>query len=293
MQSGEEDAVFDLLEHGFGEPAAFFRERELAVPNPGKGGHWVGINDEKIVSHVAYYPVEVRCGGQILKTGIIANVCTHDDHRSRGIAAQLIECAIKEMQEKGLALSCLVGRSDYYQRFGYANIAPETRYYFDGDAGPISSVRSAGASDISWMVDLYNRCSSLRDGSMVRSPAYWEASTAISYVETLARDARDGYAVLSYYRPPGWALEEIQLLELEADSSEAAIELFRCALKRASSHGAQLLWSTGAHPQRNLLLKDSDEFLQDSQTTPGFMWRSLKAGQPQPPGLYLSHADIR
>ena len=77
--------------------------------------------DNKIVSLIRLFPLDLIVGENKIKTGGIGSVATDPEVRGKGYMVKLLNYNIKRMKEEGYALSVLGGDRYRYGNFGWEN----------------------------------------------------------------------------------------------------------------------------------------------------------------------------
>lgn len=75
---------------------------------------------EEVVSHVGIFECEALIYGCRLKVGMIGSVCTHPEHRRRGLATALLRDAFEKMRRDGVDIVMISGIRGLYDRAGCA-----------------------------------------------------------------------------------------------------------------------------------------------------------------------------
>ncbi len=75
--------------------------------------------DGEVVGHVLFSPQTIRLMGQDVKAVNLAPIAVDPAHQRKGIGVALIQFGHEIAQNKGYALSFLLGHPTYYPRFGY------------------------------------------------------------------------------------------------------------------------------------------------------------------------------
>jgi len=76
-------------------------------------------DNNRIVSHVGLFPLNVLVGKTILKVGGIGGVATDPDYRGQGLMGELLKFAIDRMEKERYAFSVLWGDRQRYGNFGW------------------------------------------------------------------------------------------------------------------------------------------------------------------------------
>ena len=86
----------------------------------------VAIQDNKIVGHIAFSPVEVnkqeRSSFEVIA---LAPMAVLPAFQNKGIGSQLIRAGLEECRRLGYGLVVLVGHPNYYPRFGFVPAEPK------------------------------------------------------------------------------------------------------------------------------------------------------------------------
>jgi len=82
--------------------------------------------DGKIVSAAQYRYFDIMCGSHILKGVYILGVCTHPNHRNKGLSGSILRQILDEQAKLGLDVAFLIPSEDYlfkfYEKFGFDGI---------------------------------------------------------------------------------------------------------------------------------------------------------------------------
>jgi predicted acetyltransferase len=98
------------------------KRREFYTEHPRFGLRDVRVAelDGQVVGSLVLYPLEIWVRGQKIPMTGIGSVCVSPEHRRRGIADVMMRSTLRELRQKGRALSGLYAwRGSYYQKFGY------------------------------------------------------------------------------------------------------------------------------------------------------------------------------
>lgn len=109
-------AIESLTDSGFGtarHSLTVYRLRE-GVP-PIAELCMVAMINEKVVGTIRFWPVSIEGTPALL----LGPITVHEDHRSDGIGAMLIDAGLDRARRLGHAIVLLVGDEPYYQRFGF------------------------------------------------------------------------------------------------------------------------------------------------------------------------------
>ena len=77
----------------------------------------------QVVASLVLYPLSAWVRGQVLPVTGVGSVAVSPEHRRRGIGEALMRAALREMRQRGSALSILYAfRGSYYRKLGYGTI---------------------------------------------------------------------------------------------------------------------------------------------------------------------------
>ena len=136
------------------------------------------LEDGKSISRLWVVDRIMRIGGAQMKLGGISSVGTDDAFRRKGLAAQVMEAALKLMEREGHEAALLHGIPDFYHRFGYSPCMPEygiriATLNAERAPGPLA-MRSFQESDIPAIARIYNGENAWRTGTAVRDAETWK-----------------------------------------------------------------------------------------------------------------------
>jgi hypothetical protein len=194
-------------------------------------------------------------------------------------------CDAEEMaRQQGLGLLLLHGIGNFYQRFGYTNIADLTYLHMkleDIDTLPKSGcrVRRAAMDDVDVLLALYGR-----------HQGYFPRSRALQR-ELLHQRAPDELPVLAFdqcgiaygYLLPPDQKHPRHVPEAGADTWEVAVALlqYHAELVRAKSEQADsIVWSVGRQSQLYYLLADHIQLESMSRSIPNAEWMARIGSLP-------------
>lgn len=136
------------------------------TPERSASCHWIALENGLIKGVVGCFPLKMQVGDELLSAYGIGTVSVHPYARSRGYMRRLMSLAIEEMQANCADFSCLGGRRQRYEHFGYTPCG--VSLVFRCSAGnlkqfqpePGLSLRLLTAQDsreLTWIYTLYNR----------------------------------------------------------------------------------------------------------------------------------------
>jgi len=149
--------------------------------------------------------MKMRVGSVPVHMAGIGGVGTHEKHRKKGYASRVMWDAIEFMDKKDWEFSLLFGIPDFYHRFGYGVVFPDSELSVKtenlGSAGRPMRVRAMKQSDLPAVRRLYKALSDDRSGSAAR-PSSWDGFVRAAHytrpgktvVSTDARGRATGYA---------------------------------------------------------------------------------------------------
>ena len=140
----------------------------------------VGELDGEIVSSLVLYPLHAFVRGQSLGVTGIGSVAVSPEHRRRGIAEAFLRATLREMRQRGDALSVLYPfRNDFYRKFGWGLIERPNLLSFPPALLPPSDevrrVRRLRLPDRPVVQELYDReMQAHGHWALARRPEWWE-----------------------------------------------------------------------------------------------------------------------
>ena len=130
------------------------------------------ILEEKTVSGLAVWDLEMRIGVASVRMGGIGGVGTDDKHRNKGYSRRVLENSNAWMEAEGFDCATLFGIPDYYPKFGYGvcllDCGWEVRTREAERANLTLTVRPSTEDDLPVLRDLYAANSATLTGSIVR-----------------------------------------------------------------------------------------------------------------------------
>ncbi len=136
--------------------------------------------DGEVVAGLVLYPLHAHVRGAKLPVTGVGSVAVSPEHRRRGIGESLVRSAIREMRQRGDALSLLYAfRADFYRRFGWGVIETPHLLSVPPSALPASEaarrVRRMRIPDRPLVQALYDRWAAERGHfALARRPEWWE-----------------------------------------------------------------------------------------------------------------------
>ena len=153
-----------------------YRDITNLVERPSISNLSIGIltEDEEKVSGLGLREYEMRFGSVQLKLGGICGVGTKEKHRNKGYSRRVIEHTMTYMNENGFDVSMLFGIPDFYSKFGYVTVLPQTWVELDMKdvqaAAFTYQIRKFEMEDAPKILALYAANNAERTGTLVRDP---------------------------------------------------------------------------------------------------------------------------
>jgi predicted acetyltransferase len=138
----------------------------------------VGELDGQIVASLVLYPLAAWVRGQTVRFTGIGSVAVSPEHRRRGVAETLMKSALREMRQRGDALSMLYPwRGSYYRKFGYGVVEVVHQLAVGAvnlpHAEEARRVRRLMTPDRGAVEALYDRVAAQGHFALTRSQAWW------------------------------------------------------------------------------------------------------------------------
>ncbi len=187
--------------------------------------------DGEIAAALVLYPFTAYlCGEPRAVTGV-GSVAVSPEHRRRGVGEAALRAALREMRQRGQALSLLYPfRLSYYRKLGYGLV--ETAHVFSTPASNFRSsdhvrgVRRLRHPDRPHVQSLYDRAAPRWTFALARKPEWWEQRLWTYPGEWVVYEGRrrgqiEGYLYYEIAAPRG-ALELVMtVMEMVAETPEA------------------------------------------------------------------------
>jgi predicted acetyltransferase len=178
---------------------------------------------DELIATLAVHGLTMSVPGGEAAVGGVNNVAVRADYRRRGLMTSMMMTALRDIAERGEAVSALwPSEAAIYGRFGYGLASRHARLLIDGQPGTAGSAApgeirllpDAAAADTAQLDRLYRTWYAARPGSIVRSAELWRQRLApregarggaSDVVCLLHRDGdeADGYAL--YLARPDWS----------------------------------------------------------------------------------------
>lgn len=140
----------------------------------------VGELEGEIVASLVLYPLHAYVRGERLPVTGIGSVAVSPEHRRRGIGEALVRATLREMRQRGDAMSMLYAfRGDFYRRFGWGLVEQPVMLSVPPGALPASDearrVRRLRMPDRPLVQELYERHARERGHfALARRSEWWE-----------------------------------------------------------------------------------------------------------------------
>ena len=138
----------------------------------------LSTKDEEDVSRLWLIEYQMRFGSAKLKMGGIAGVGTNEEHRNKGYSRRVMEDSTAFMTENGFDVAMLFGIPNFYPKFGYATVIPETWIYLETEetqaAVPTYRIRKFEKDDVPKILSLYAANNAERTGTPLRDKTRWK-----------------------------------------------------------------------------------------------------------------------
>lgn len=219
-------------------------------------------------------------GNAPIRVGCIGAVATHPEYRNQGVASVLMRDAEEVARQQGLGFLLLHGIGNFYQRFGYTNVADLITHQIEIkhiSTLPVSgcSVRQASTGDVDALLRLYTR----HQNCFSRTHALQR--------ELLRHDlpivAVDRHGLLCGYMLQPNTADLSQVLEVAADTWDATVALLQYhgqLVQAATEPSSTLAWSVAQQSQTYYLLAEHIPLKSTIQSIPNAEWMARTASIP-------------
>jgi GNAT superfamily N-acetyltransferase len=145
---------------------------------------------------------ELVCGRERLRVGLIGSVCTHPEHRGRGLGRRLLERAEARLAEQGCTLAWLwADEPGFYERLGWRRAGCEVVFALDAATlervavDATARIRAAAPDDFAALHRLYEGHATRVDRTLGESRALLSGPGIATLVLERGRDVA-AYACL-------------------------------------------------------------------------------------------------
>ena len=138
----------------------------------------LSAGDEQDISRLWLHEYRMRFGTAQLKMGGIAGVGTIEEHRNKGYSRHVMGDSTAFMTENGFDVAMLFGIPNFYPKFGYATVLPETWVEFDTEDAQAAvatyQIRQFEEGDVPKILALYAANNAERTGTPLRDETRWK-----------------------------------------------------------------------------------------------------------------------
>ena len=133
----------------------------------------------KAIGHLQFPELGLSLGEATLPAGYVVAVCTHPDHRGKGIMRPLLHEALRREKARGDAVSLLLPAEEWLYRYysstgGYAPIVNRARSNSQEDALGEEDPAVTASSLVDYLLKVE---ASQQEPSLLHSRAFWEVIT--------------------------------------------------------------------------------------------------------------------
>lgn len=127
---------------------------------------------QREASRAFIVPFTLRYGVATLRMDGIGDVATPEDLRHRGYSRRVMEAAVARMRDGDAPVTMLYGIQDFYPKYGYATLGPETVLRVEVDDAPAMpdgwSARPATEGDLGAIHAIYEDATATATAAVVR-----------------------------------------------------------------------------------------------------------------------------
>jgi predicted acetyltransferase len=134
----------------------------------------------QVIGTTTIFPVKMWLSGVPVNVGAVAGVAVLPEFRRQGVAAKMMDAAVRRSFEQGDALSALFPFShDYYHKFGYRTVSDLHAYRINRHnlnlvSTEVNKVRPFNPNDLRVMRVMYKGQLTWHNGWLTRSDEWWE-----------------------------------------------------------------------------------------------------------------------
>jgi predicted acetyltransferase len=176
--TGEQlERIYDMLDECFTVGRAFFQARLDRDSAYDPDTTWFATVDGELAANVQIFPLSIRVGQSVLKTGAIGSVGTAPQYRGMGLAHKILDAQTKYMQETDYDISVLLAsKHGFYEKAGW-RLIPETAYSIEKPASSeqqsVYAIIPFEARYLDEIRSIYEQFNRNRTYTVVRNEAYW------------------------------------------------------------------------------------------------------------------------
>jgi predicted acetyltransferase len=232
-REGDLGALSRLGVAAFGGSVSDWEGHFLPEKNPRHDPERVHVieDDGEVRASVTVLPLESFVDGEPRPMGGVAAVMAHPAYRRRGYAGELMRAALRDMRERGEALSLLAPFAHaFYRSFGYELATEAIEYTLSPTDLPTSpeqaSLRAYREGDLPAMMALLEAEAVEHQLCVRRSEAYWRHTIARKDFEAAVYEGKGGVEGYLLYKMSGYEEEReparrLQVEELIAGTPKA------------------------------------------------------------------------
>lgn len=136
-QSDEIPAVLELSRSIFFKDAPTYQEGAkrwpMALHDDWGQNHYVMLYNGQPVSTIGRLERDILVRGHRLRMGFIGGVCTHPDHRGKGLASIILQASLAKFREHDVDVVYISGARPLYYGIGATHIGGFTEFVIPGD----------------------------------------------------------------------------------------------------------------------------------------------------------------
>jgi predicted acetyltransferase len=159
------------MNHEESEPECHIRESSAESGRPGTEDVEFLLSGRR-VSSCRIIPLRLRVGASVVRMDGIGEVRTEEEYRYRGFARRVMSQALRRMETGDAALTMLYGIKDFYPKFGYITVGPDSRFSLPPlDEAPLPDshhVRPFSRADLKSVQQLYDHMTATSVGTALR-----------------------------------------------------------------------------------------------------------------------------
>lgn len=135
--------------------------------------------ESKAIGHLQFPQLALSLGEVTLPAGYVVAVCTHPDHRGKGIMRPLLHEALRREKARGDVVSVLLPAEEWLYRYytsvgGYAPVVNRARSHRREDALREEDPAVTASSLVDYLLEVE---ASQQEPSLLHSRAFWEVIT--------------------------------------------------------------------------------------------------------------------
>lgn len=165
---------------------------------------------------------------------ILTLVACRPDLQGQGYGGATVRDALRHVASRGQAFAMLVGHPDYYPRFGFVPVLPESRTLLPATeklAEEGAALRPAATADLPTLAGLYDRHLARYTCAVARgaAPWHWQVRNSKAYDLVMLTEGGPGYALVTENRQQ----DLLFVSEAAADEPLAARRLLAALAREA------------------------------------------------------------